>query len=228
MRGLTVVAFILLLIVALMSFAGGRFSGEMDTDTMMRLAYLGILASFVGFGFFSGGWRNVSRDLQALAFWLGALLILTGLYSYRAEFRLAGQRMFGTLVPGSAMVGDGEVTVSRAAGGMFLVDGEVNGSSVRFIFDTGASGLSLTAADAKRAGITPLPNEFTMDVRTANGVAQVAPVVVDSLRIGNITLRNVRASVSKEGALTRSLLGHSFLDRLKSYEVRGDTLILRN
>lgn len=227
MRAITIVALIVLVIAGLATMADGRFSGELDGDAMMRMAYLGVLASFVGFGFFSGGWRNVSRDLQALAFWLGAMLILTGLYAYRADFKMFAQRTFGTLVPGSTTQGNGEVRVSRSAGGMFLVDGEVNGSNVRFIFDTGASGLSLSAADAKRAGITPGPKEYSMDVSTANGITQVAPVIVDTLRIGNITLRNVRASVSREGALTRSLLGHAFLDRLKSYEVRGDTLILR-
>lgn len=215
-------------IAAFMILGGSRYSGDFSQDDMMRAGYLAVLASFVGWGFFSGGWRNVRRDMRDLVFWFGAILVVAGAYSFKDDARAVFNRVGGALVPGLAVPGlPGEVVITRSQGGMFLVDGTVNGTALRFIFDTGASGVSLTAADAKAAGIVPLATDYSIETSTANGTAMVAPVILDSLTIGSIRLKRVQATVSKEGALSRSLLGHTFLDRLQSYEVRGDRLILR-
>ena len=61
---------------------------------------------------------------------------------------------------------------------------------------------------------------------TANGIAKVAPVVLSRVRVGAITLRDVRAAVAEKGALDVNLLGMSFLGRLASFNLRGDELIL--
>ena len=85
----------------------------------------------------------------------------------------------------------------------------------------------LTAEDARRAGLSPRADEFTVTTSTANGTASVAPVTISAITIGAMRESNVRAFVARPGALNQSLLGHTFLDRLASYEVRGDRLILR-
>ncbi|HST93799.1 MAG TPA: retroviral-like aspartic protease family protein, partial [Microvirga sp.] len=54
-----------------------------------------------------------------------------------------------------------------------------------------------------------------------------APLVIDSLSVGPITARNVRALIARSGVLHANLLGMTFLERLASYEVRGNRLILR-
>jgi aspartyl protease family protein len=64
-------------------------------------------------------------------------------------------------------------------------------------------------------------------VATANGSALAAPVVLGSLSVGPITERNVPALIAREGVLHANLLGMTFLERLGSYEVRGNRLILR-
>jgi aspartyl protease family protein len=69
--------------------------------------------------------------------------------------------------------------------------------------------------------------DFTQMVRTANGVARVAPVTLDRVSIGDITVRNVPASVSERGMLGTTLLGMSFLKRPSSVDMRGGTLILQ-
>ena len=228
MRGVVAAVIVVLLVLGLWHLAGDRVSGGIGGDDLMQLAYLGVLASFVGWGFFTGGWRDVRADIRNLLFWLGALLILTGLYSFKDDVKSFGQRIAGTAMPGTAIQRSaGEFAVTRSRGGMFVVDGAVQGAGVRFLFDTGASSVVLTAEDAKRAGITPGDSDFTVRTLTANGVAMAAPVLLDSVSAGGITLSKVRGLVSKPGALNRSLLGHDFLDRLSSYEVRGDQLILR-
>ena len=80
--------------------------------------------------------------------------------------------------------------------------------------DTGASQVALTFDDASRAGIHVRDRDFTQAVRTANGIARVAPVTLDRVSIGDITVRNVPASVSERGMLATTLLGMSFLKRL--------------
>lgn len=201
----------------------GRNDGDLDGEALMHLAYAAILASFVGATFFTGGWRTVGADMRALAFWLGALIVVAGLYGYRDELRGVAAR----IVPGLAREQNGELEFSRGRSGMFLINATVNGASVRFLFDTGASGISLTDADARRAGLAPLATDYSIETRTANGIAMVAPVKLATLSVGSLTLSNLNATVSRPGALGTSLLGHGFLNQLGSYEVRGDRLILR-
>jgi aspartyl protease family protein len=66
-----------------------------------------------------------------------------------------------------------------------------------------------------------------VDVATANGPTRVAPIIVDSVSVEGITQRSVRAFIVKPSALRINLLGMSFLNRLESWEVRGDWLIMR-
>jgi aspartyl protease family protein len=64
-------------------------------------------------------------------------------------------------------------------------------------------------------------------VSTANGRALAAPVTLDRLSVGPIAMRRVPALVAREGLLDGNLLGQTFLEKLESYEVRGNRLVLR-
>jgi aspartyl protease family protein len=106
------------------------------------------------------------------------------------------------------------------------IPAKANGARVTFLFDTGASVVVLTAADARRAGVSARDLEYDVPVDTANGAALAAEVVLDSVAVGPIVMRNVRALVARPGALDESLLGMSFLERLKGYTVERGRLIL--
>jgi aspartyl protease family protein len=96
---------------------------------------------------------------------------------------------------------------------------------VRFILDTGASDVMLTPADARRLGFDPAALAYTRCYLTANDAVMGAPVVLTTLDIGPIHMNDVAASVlEKPGDM--SLLGMSFLRRLKGYQVQGSNLIL--
>jgi aspartyl protease family protein len=96
------------------------------------------------------------------------------------------------------------------------------------LVDTGATVVALTYEDAQRAGINVSNSDFTGLSQTANGVARVAPVMIDQITIGNVTVRDVRAVVAERGRMTVTLLGMSFLGKLIRSEMRDGTLVLEN
>jgi aspartyl protease family protein len=127
-----------------------------------------------------------------------------------------------------APTGSGRTVELRAGSyGHYLTDAEINGRRVEVMVDTGASQVALTFEDASRTGIYVGDRDFTQLVRTANGVARVAPVMLDRVSIGDITVRNVPASVSERGMLGTTLLGMSFLKRLSRVDFRSGTLVLQ-
>ena len=132
------------------------------------------------------------------------------------------------IVPGMAVeTAPGEVVLRAAADGHFYAHAVVDGVPVRFLVDTGASSIALSAADARRLGIDPEGLHYFLPVTTANGSALAARVTLGEVRLGSIAFENVTAAVMPPGALDRSLLGMSFLDRLGGFEISGDRLILR-
>jgi aspartyl protease family protein len=111
--------------------------------------------------------------------------------------------------------------------GHYMVHPSVEGRTLRMMVDTGASSVALTYEDAERAGIKLAPRDFNRPVGTANGVAMAASVRIAELKVGEIRLTFVDAMVLPRGKLGTSLLGMSFLKRLKGFEVASGRLTLR-
>jgi aspartyl protease family protein len=137
----------------------------------------------------------------------------------------------------AASVPGGEVPASRSgyrvelradATGHFMADAYINGRRVNIMVDTGATIVALSDEDAAAAGVFPREADFTGRVHTANGVARVAYVNLDTVSIGDITVRNVRAAVTERGKLTTSLLGMSFLSKLRRAEMSRGRLVLED
>ena len=93
--------------------------------------------------------------------------------------------------------------------------------------DTGATGVVLSREDARRVGINPQPSDFTARTSTANGIVPVAPIVLDKVAVGEISVRDVPALVHPDSRFQGSLLGMSFLSRLSQFEVSKGRLILK-
>jgi aspartyl protease family protein len=125
----------------------------------------------------------------------------------------------------TATVDSGRATTTLIAdrSGHFVTLGSINGASVRFMVDTGATMVSMGVEDARRAGINYLKGTPGY-AQTANGVAAVYKVKLDSVKVGGITLNNVDGLVH-DTPLPIVLLGMSFLGKL---EMRndGDSLTL--
>jgi aspartyl protease family protein len=95
--------------------------------------------------------------------------------------------------------------------GHFVTLGQINGSTVKMIVDTGATNVALPAAEAARIGLPYKQGKKGMS-NTANGVVPIYLMKLDSVKIGDIELHNVEASIH-EGPLPITLLGMSFLNR---------------
>lgn len=128
--------------------------------------------------------------------------------------------------PATAGSFGGEVRLKADSRGHFQVPAEVNGRPADFMADTGATLVVLTYEDAARLGLSPQSLDFSGLAQTANGIARVAPLTLDRVRVEDITVRDVAAVVAERGALATNLLGMSFLSRLKSFQMQGSELVL--
>lgn len=127
--------------------------------------------------------------------------------------------------PGPPAEGWNRISVPAGPNGQFLVDAQVNGVPVTFLVDSGASAVVLSPEDARRVGLQAGQLRFTLRFRTANGVVRAAPVTLRELRIGQLALARLEAVVN-EAPIGVSLLGTSFLGRLRSWQVEGGRLHL--
>ncbi|MEO1544224.1 MAG: TIGR02281 family clan AA aspartic protease, partial [Pseudomonadota bacterium] len=154
---------------------------------------------------------------------------------FREEFTYVGSRVAGELLPAGSGVtmrdektGEVAVRIRQRNDGQFVARTRVNNANITMLVDTGASTVVLRPADAQRAGININRLRFTVPVRTANGTTFAAPINIKALAVGPIIINDVDALVSKPGNLNVSLLGMTFLRRLRSYNFSGSFLTLRS
>lgn len=118
------------------------------------------------------------------------------------------------------------VQIARAQGGEFALRAKINGVDAPMVIDTGATSVVLTYETAKAAGLPLELLLYDVDVETASGRTKAARLTLDRLAIGKLVERSVPALVVPHGQMKTNLLGMSFLDRLESWEVRADRLML--
>jgi aspartyl protease family protein len=116
--------------------------------------------------------------------------------------------------------------VAKSSDGHYWAEGQVNGRAVRFLVDTGATAVALTAEDARRLGFEPKDLDYAYQVTTANGQARAAEVKLASVSVAGARVDGVDALVIEKG-LPASLLGMTYLGRLSRFEATRTSLILR-
>ena len=145
---------------------------------------------------------------------------LVSVSGHDALVEVQGQRL--TLHLGGAQVnlggkqseGTGKQIVLTADGaGHFFTAGAINGKAVRFVVDTGATTVSMSQDEADRLGLDYKNGPRGMS-RTANGVVPFYRTSLSSVRIGDVQVYNVEASVLP-GQMGYILLGNSFLTRFQ-------------
>src|SRR5712675_1506618 len=118
------------------------------------------------------------------------------------------------------------VQVSRGQGGEFALRAKINGVTAPMVIDTGATSVVLTYETAKAVGLPLELLEYDVDVETAGGHTKAARLTLDRLAIGQLIEKSVPALVVPRGQMKTNLLGMSFLDRLESWGVHADKLML--
>jgi aspartyl protease family protein len=124
------------------------------------------------------------------------------------------------------MISGSAASIRKANDGQYWTEARVNSTSIRFLVDTGASVVALTPLDAQKAGIRPKQLKYNAPVNTAAGQIMAAPIMLDVISVGNVTVRDVRGVVIPDG-LPHSLLGMSYLGELQRVEATKTALILR-
>jgi aspartyl protease family protein len=200
---------------------------RLSSDDYSSLGINAVLAVVVGGIVIVVFRERISKAIEAALIWgVIGLVLLVG-YTYRFELRVIADRVMSEVMPGLAAQKGQTVEIARGRAGDFSVRAQVNGARVSMVLDSGASAVVLTQEAAKAAGLPLEVLNYSTTVETANGRTRVAPVTLDRLAIGNIVELSVPALIAQPGQLRSNLLGMSFLDRLESWEVRGDRLLLR-
>lgn len=228
MRQRLLLLLLLGLLIAILIFVArqGTSPGRLSAEDFSSLAYkIGILV------FIAGTVLTLFRERFAQAVTMAMMWVIVGMllvvgYSYRFELHQIADRVLAELVPGRVISQGRTVAVARTNGGDFAINAQINGARVAMVLDTGASSVVLTREDAKAAGLPIEVLDYSVNIDTANGRARAAPVTLDRVAVGSLVERSVDALVAPPGQLKTSLLGMSFLNRLQSWEVRGDRLLL--
>ncbi|HEX8444437.1 MAG TPA: TIGR02281 family clan AA aspartic protease [Allosphingosinicella sp.] len=118
-----------------------------------------------------------------------------------------------------------ETSLRRESDGHFYVNAEVNGRTVRFVVDTGASSVALTEEDARRIGLPFNPAEFRVIGQGASGDVRGTTVMLSTVSVDGKKVHDVRGAIIQGGSL--SLLGQSYLAALTSVNMSRDTMTLR-
>src|SRR5437868_21378 len=215
------------LLVVVLRHDQGTIAG-FETGDFASLVYKIALLIFIGGAVLALFRERVAEAFQAAMFWVVIGLLLALGYTYRHDLRDISERVLSELMPGRAVSrGGGTVEVTRGQRGEFQIVAEINGARISTVYDTGASAVVLTQEAAKAAGLPLDFLNYSVAVETANGRTRAAPVTLDRINVGGILELAVPALIAQPGQLRTSLLGMSFLNRLKSSEVRGDRLVLR-
>lgn len=191
-----------------------------------QLVSLGVIGLLLVLGMAAGRTRLSILGKQALA-WTAVVAILLVGYSYRGILSEIPERIGGTLAPSRGIAVDANtVTYTRARDGHFWIDAKADGSSVRFMVDTGASTVVLAREDAKRLGFDVSKLTYSRLFSTANGTTRGAPVKIRELTFGPLVFHDVTAFVT-EGQLDSSLMGMGLLEQFRGIEIARDTLTIR-
>lgn len=192
----------------------------MNSDQIAQILYLVLLGSAVAGSLFLQSRARRGQMMQQLSIW--ALIFIgvvagVGLWSDISRSVLPREASFG---PG------GTVSVPRGRDGHYHVTLKIHGIPVRFMIDTGASGLVLSPHDARKIGINTNRLAFIGLATTANGEVATASVRLHDVQLGPFTDRVVQAEVNK-APMGSSLLGMSYLQQFGKIEISGNKMVLK-
>ena len=111
--------------------------------------------------------------------------------------------------------------------GHYATEAKINGRRINVLVDTGATAVAINEQTARKVGLRLRRSDFIHTASTANGQVKFASAVVDEIRIDRVRVRDVQVAVLPDESLNNVLLGMSFLNKLRSFQVRDGELILQ-
>lgn len=190
----------------------------MDGDTLARLGYLALLLVAVGGYVLAEARRRPGRTAQQAMVWGFIFIGLIAGFGLWSDIRRE-------VLPVQSLGADGRLEVPVAPDGHFYILAALNGVTVRFAVDTGASDIVLSTRDAERIGLDPARLSYYQRAVTANGTVETAPVTIDTMELGGVTDANVPAVVNG-GEMDGSLMGMAYLARFARLEMTPGLLVL--
>ncbi|MGH1329638.1 MAG: retropepsin-like aspartic protease family protein [Paracoccaceae bacterium] len=190
----------------------------MDSIDLGQLLYLSLLGGALLGYFILQSRGNLSQMLRQMALW-GLIFI-----GVMAAYGLWGD-VQREMIPRQAVISESQIEVPRAQDGHYYLDLKINGKTIEFVVDTGASSVVLTREDARKAGISLDGLRFNGTANTANGTVRTARISLEDVSLGEIRDENIPAYVN-DGEMFGSLLGMSYLSRFTKIEIAQDRLIL--
>ncbi len=152
-----------------------------------------------------------------------AFLLQVGLLAMQAERSDAALELNSRP---NVSVNGSETIVPMASDGHFWVEADVNGQTVEFLIDTGATYSGIGRSQAAALGIRPDPQQAPIELTTANGIITANIGRADSLRFGNIEVRGLEVAVPQGVDKDTQVIGMNLLSQLASWRVEGNKLIL--
>ena len=196
----------------------------MNGDDTARFVYALLCIMLVAASLFS---RRLpfGQTVKMIVAWLGIFAGMFVFFLFLPELKVIGKRAQAELVGGGIEQDDGSLLVRKSEDGHFYLDTTVNGSSVRFMVDSGATTTSLSMSDARAAGVDIDLTGFPVTVSTANGTAEMRRARLGELKVGSIARQDFPVLVSDTLGDT-NLIGMNFLSTLQGWRIEGETLIL--
>lgn len=166
--------------------------------------------------------KTVKYLLAWVAIFAGAIV----LYSFRGPAKQVWDQVRRELFPGSPVESGKAIRVRMGEDGHFHVDAQVNGRSLNFLIDSGATTTLLSQTGANAAGAEIDKDGFPVAIETANGTAMMRRARIASLRVGSIVREDFPVLVSADANDDVNLLGMNFLSSLGNWRVEGREMVL--
>jgi aspartyl protease family protein len=196
-------------------------SGAQSADVIWLL----LAMVLVGSALLSRRW-SLTGALSMALWWVAIFVIALGIFSYRNEIGGIADRIKSE-VTGEAQqrIEGSTLRINKSLDGHFWVEALVNGRSLRFLIDSGASITAVSENAAIGAGLNIDQSGFPMVLMTANGPVEARRSNIAMLEIGPLRASDLTIVVSPAfGGV--NVLGMNFLSQLKSWRVEGDEMIL--
>lgn len=167
----------------------------------------------------------IGQTLKYALAWVGIFAGAIVLFSFRHQAGQAWEQVKRELNPGAPVQAGETVRILRGDGDHFAVDAKVNGRTVTFMIDSGATTTTMSTRDAAAAGVDVNEAGFDVVVETASGTATMRRARISRLQVGGIVRENVPILISDD-VEELNLLGMNFLSSLSGWRVEGREMIL--